>query len=193
MRIRLILGSVALFVFTAIVSVRLGAFQPESKRVVPMNSVCATFAQDEVKSVDAIEDAAFAETMGALREGSAQIVLCNGNDIAGAVKSSGESFRMPEEPVPSIVAGPSNPVWVAAYFGTDGSVPPAYKVRPVEITAKTIRVAYERVESPGRSCDLHAYVIWAPIGPISAGSYTLELFDVAADSIIATRPWQVNQ
>ena len=193
MRIRLIAGSVALLVFTAIVSVRLGAFQPESKRVVPMNSVCATFAQDEVKSVDAIEDAAFAETMGALRERSAQIVLCNGNDIAAAVKSSGESFRMPEEPAPSIVAGPSNPVWVAAYFGTDGSVPPAYKVRAVEITGKSIRVAYERVESPGRSCDLHAYVIWAPIGPISAGSYTLELFDVAADSIIATRPWQVNQ
>src|SRR6516225_3381604 len=83
-----------LLVFTAIVSVRLGAFQPESKRVVPMNSVCATFAQDEVKSVDAIADAAFAETMGALRERSAQIVLCNGNDIAAAVKSSGESFRM---------------------------------------------------------------------------------------------------
>src|SRR5262249_19702029 len=137
MRIRLILGSVALFVFTAIVSVRLGAFQPESKRVVPMNSVYATFMQEEVKSVDAIEDAGFVDTMSVLREGAAQIVLCTGNDIAGAVKSSGESFRMPEEPAPSIVAGPSNQVWVAAYFGTDGSVPPAYDVRAVEITGKT--------------------------------------------------------
>ena len=192
MRIRLTAGLVAFFAFTAIVSVQLAAFQPESKRVVPMNSVYATFSQDEFKLVDAIEDAGFVETMSVLREGSAQIVLCTGNDIAAAVKNSGESFRMPEEPAPSIVAGPSNPIWVAAYFGTDGSVPPAYKVRAVEVIGKNVRVAYERVESPERSCDLHAYVIWAPIEPISAGTYTLELFDVTADRIIATRPWQVN-
>ena len=76
--------------------------------------------------------------------------------------------------------------------GSDGSIPPAYRVRTIELNGKTIRVAYERDESPVRSCDLRAYLVWAPVGQVEAGIYRLELFDVVAERVTLTTPWQVT-
>jgi len=80
---------------------------------------------------------------------------------------------------------------LAAYLGSDGSTPPAYRVETIEVNGKTIRVAYERDESPARSADLLAYLVWVPVGRLEAGVYTLELFDVVAGNVTTSRPWHV--
>jgi hypothetical protein len=129
--------------------------------------------------------------VGEIGDGPPQIVLCVGDDVAAAVKASVLSFSTPEEAATTITGGTIDTLWLAAYLGSDGSTPPAYRIETIEVNGRTIRVAYERDESPARSADLLAYLVWVPVGRLEAGVYTLELFDVVAGNVTASRPWHV--
>lgn len=188
MRTRLIAVVVVFSVLGLILAAQLGAFQTGETRIVPLTTVYATFNQEGLKSADdATNNEDSAEILSAIREATPRIVLCVGPDVVAAVKSSTPTFSLPEESVLDMAGSASETMWVAAYLGTDGSLPPAYRIQAVEVRDKTVRIAYKRNESPERSCDLRPYMVWAPIGPVEAGSYTLELFDMASDSVTTTR------
>jgi hypothetical protein len=139
-----------------------------------------------------VDNEALSAMVSEVQGGPQRIVLCDGIDVGAAVKSSALNFSMPESPVPFVATGKNDAVWVAAFLGSDGSIPPAYVVRSISVTDRIVRVAYERDDSSGRTCDLSAYMIWAPLGRMDAGMYTLELFDVAAGTVTVTRRWQVK-
>jgi len=192
MRTRLIAVFVVLSALGLIVGVRLGAFETDAKRVIPLNTVYVSFLQEGLKPVEeAAKNEDLLEAANCVREASPQIALCVGKDIAAAVQNSSASFAMPTELIPAVMAKPDETVWVAAYLGSDGSVPPAYRIQSVEVKNRTIRIAYERVESATRSSDLRAYMVWAPIGLLEGGVYTLQLADVS-EGVTSTRSWQVT-
>ena len=193
MRTRLLAGVVVLSGFALILAAQLGAFAPDEARAIPLNTIYATFNQEGLKSADeAMDSEGLAETLNALREAPPRVVLCVGSVITAAVKASAASYAMSEEPIPAVTGAMNDRLWLTAYLGSDGSTPPAYRIRAIEVKGKTIRVAYERDESSARSSDLRAYLVWAPMGPGKAGLYTLELFDVLADRVTLARPWQVT-
>jgi hypothetical protein len=170
-----------------------GAFVPATTgKGIPLDTAYATFNQEGIKSLDnAVDNDQLSQILGEVQGGPQRIVLCVGDDVAVAVKTASSSFSMPVEPLPAVTTATSDTIWLAVYLGSDGSMPSAYKVWAIEVTGKTIRVAYERDESPGRTCDLRAYLVWAPVGRVEAGVYTLEFFDVVAGNVTASRPWQV--
>jgi mannose/fructose-specific phosphotransferase system component IIA len=193
MRTKLIVIFVIFAVAGLVLAAQLGAFQGQDPGSIPLNTAYATFHQDGLKALDAtVDNDDLRQMLDEIQAGPQRIVLCLGKDISGAVKNSRVSFSMPERPVADIITGVEDTMWLAAFLGSDGSIPPAYKVRAIEVTGKTIRVSYERDESSGRTCDLCAYLIWAPLGRMEAGVYTLELFDALAGNVTETRPWQVT-
>ena len=189
MRNRLIAIFVVLSASGLILAAQLGAFEGDETRVIPVGSAYATFTQEGLKSLDEPVDN---DVLSTIQEAPQQMVLCCGGDIGAAVKASAKSFSVAEEASPSIVGSANETLWVAAYLGSEGSIPPAYRLRDIEVKGKTIRVAYERDESPVRSCDLRPYMFWVPVGQVEAGIYTLELFDKVAERATLTRPWQVT-
>ena len=162
--------------------------------MIPLNAVYASFDQENLEPCnDAVANADFGDTMNVVRNGPARIILCVGNDVAAAVKCSERAFFTPEEPMPSVIEGRNTRIWVAAYFGMDGSTPPAFQVRAVEITGHLIRVGFEQIDSSQRSCDLRTDIGLAPLNHLEAGTYALELFDTARRETVATRLWRVTR
>jgi hypothetical protein len=161
--------------------------------LIPLDTVYSTFNQEGLKSLPEVETDGLFQVLGAVRESPQQIVLCIGTDAASAVKGSELSFAMPEEAIPPVTGTTSEKtLWLAAYLGCDGSLPPAFRVSSIEVNGKTIRVMYERDASPVRSADLRSYLIWVPLGRLEEGVYTLELFDAAAERVTRSRSWQVT-
>jgi hypothetical protein len=157
----------------------------------PLNSAYVCFTQEELKALDAsVDDNDLLQATGVVQGGSRQIVLCVGHDIAAAVKASATNFAVSDQPVPIATGAPGDTLWLAAYLGSDGSTPPAFRVRAVNVANKTIRLSYERIEAAERSCDYHAYMVWVPVGRVEAGDYTLELFDLVGEATLS-RTWRV--
>jgi hypothetical protein len=187
----------AVFVILAaaglVLAAQLGAFQGQEPRAIPLNTAYATFNQDGLKALDeAVDNDHLRQMLDQIQAGPQRIVLCEGKDVGKAVKSAGMSFTMPDQPIPAVTIGTDDTVWLVAFLGADGSIPSAYKVRGIEVIGRTIRLSYERDDSSGRTCDLVGYLVWAPVGRMEAGVYTLELFDAAAGNVTVTRPWQVS-
>ena len=156
--------------------------------MIPLDTVYATFNQEGFKSLDLeVETNGLFQVLSAVRESPQQIILCVGSDVASAVIASELGFATPDEATPPVTGGTSDTLWLAAYLGSDGSVPSAFRLRAIEVNGKTIRVEYERDESPVRSADLRNYLIWVPLGRVEAGAYTLELFDTAAERVTRSR------
>ena len=200
MRTRFTLAFVIFAAVGLILAAQLGAFQGQATRAIPLDTAYATFNQEGMKSLDNVSNTeALWEIFNQVQEGLQRIVFCDGKDIAAAVKSAGMSFTMSAmsssmegQPVPAITIDPEDTVWLAAFLGSDGSVPPAFIVRSINVKGRTIRVSYDRDNSSGRSCDLRSYMVWAPVGRVEAGEFTLELFDVTAGEVTLIKPWQVS-
>ena len=190
--VAVILAALAVILFLVLATPG-GAFEAREGRAIALDTIYGSFAQDSIKSVeDAVDMEQLSQISGELQGGPPRIVLCVGHDVAAAVKAASTSFSTAEQPVPGVTTAPSDTLWLAAYLGSDGSMPPAYQVRAVELVGKTLRVAYQRDESPTRSCDLRDYLIWAPVGRVEAGVYRLELFDVVAKTVTVSSSWQVR-
>jgi hypothetical protein len=65
-------------------------------------------------------------------------------------------------------------------------MPPAFRVLSVEINGTKIRVNYESITRELSTGDEHPYLLWAPLGKLAAGEYTLELFDTATKKLTVT-------
>lgn len=190
--IRLTAVLAALITGAVVLGAHLGAFENEPTRVIPLNSVYATFAQDNLRSAEGIIDQETLERVAkANRAVPRRIALCVGADATAAVRDSAKAFALPEMGIPSVDVDSSHTLWLAVYLGTEGTVPPAYRLESIEIRDRTIRVTYESDESGARSCDLHDYLLWAPLNRVESGLYTLELFDSGINEVAITREWQI--
>lgn len=162
----------------------LTAAQPgDEVKKVPLDSVYATTGQKDVKRIStAMDGGKYVDPAGAelvklmrdLKQGG--IALVEGKDVAAAVGASAGLFGrgMAQE---KLTVPKDAQVWAAVYFGTNGSGPPAYQVKQIDLKGRTLRIGYAK--QPAVTADVHQYLAWIPIGKASAGEYTLELYDVA--------------
>jgi hypothetical protein len=122
------------------------------------------------------------------------IFLVNGKDFLAAVKAS-RLFLQPQgdakAPGPNAETKAGEQSWVGAHLGVKGSQPPAYRLLSVEIECRKVRITYGTIKSGGSTLDYYSYLVWAPLGKLPAGEYTLELCDAAAEKVTATRKSKV--
>ena len=193
MRTRLTTILALLVTGAMLVAAHQSKFESEQGRRVPLNSVYATFTQEPLMAVeDAVDQVVVTSVLFGDRDGEPKVALCLGADIASAVQSSANSFLLPENQVPVAMPDSKDALWVAAYLGTDGSLPAAYQIQSITIKDQTIRVTYRRDDSQGRSCDLRDYMIWAPLGRVEPGPYAMELFEATSERVTARRAWQIR-
>jgi hypothetical protein len=172
----------------------------EGVKTVALDAVYATTGQKNVKRMTTAMtgDGKFVEPYGkALGElyprlrGPARVALVPGKDITAAVAATahrlGERSDKVQPPL-EVPAGES--VWLAVYFGTNGSSPPAWTVEAVEIKDRTIRLTYKK--GAAFTDDIHHYLAWVPLGKPVAGRYTLQLVDVTSKQATVERSCEVK-
>jgi len=191
MRARFMLFCVFFAAIPIVLAARLGAFT-EDMREIPLNTVYATFEQEPMRPADlAVPNEHFDPILAMVHDGMPRLALCEGPDIVAAVEATAVNFAMPDDLTPTVMAGMEDTIWLAAYLGSDGSLPSAYRILGVNVTGRTIRVSYEADDSPSRSCDLRAYLIWAPLSEMLPGDYTMELFDASNNRVTLSRTWNI--
>jgi hypothetical protein len=163
-------------------------------KAVPLGSVHSTSRQKGLKLIDQGKgDEAFPNQMRVLfersiRMGASNVFLARGDDLKAAVKATWEVFRYGRSasgPVSADRRSRSERYWLVAYLGVDGSVPPAWLVKSVKVSGRTIRLAFtKRGDATGV---LHPYFVWAPLGKLGPGTYTLELFDEESKQVTLSR------
>lgn len=184
---------ITILVVLMVAGIALLAYQPGEPRYIPLEGAHATFGQAGLHFVEGEVDSAMLSRIADLaRAGPPRAVLCTGADIGVAMASSETGFALPEMLSRAVAAGNEEKMWMAVYLGSDGSSPSAYRVRAIEVRDRNIRLVYEHFEAAQRTSDLRAYMIWAPLGHLEAGSYTVELFDNFADSVTWSRAWEVT-
>jgi len=192
MNTRFTVALIALAILALLLTAQLGALPFGNTQDFPVAGAYATFNQEPFKSINAAADSEdVIQIAEAVREAAPQIVLCSGTSIAVAVKNSLTYYvseNLPGTPIEETLYGN---LWVSAFLGSNGSTPPAYRIHAIEVTGQRIRVSYGSVESAVRTCDLLTYLMWAPVGPLPTGSYTLELFDATEGTVVASRTCHV--
>ena len=170
--------------------VTLGTAADEVKKI-PLGSVYSSTGQKDTK--DGVELREVPDAFGNF-SGRSVIFLVNGKDFLTAVKASRPFFEFrgdgkAQEPKAESKAGEQN--WVGACMGSEGSSPPAFRVQSVEIGGKKIRVTYEDMKRDLSTADEHLYMLFAPLGKLPAGEYTLELYESTAKKVTADRKSKV--
>jgi hypothetical protein len=183
----LVLGGVAMI----LIEMGLGVAAGENKKI-PLSSVYTTTGQKDTRDA-VVELREVSEPFGEF-SGLPVIFLVNGKDFLAAVKVSRPflEFRGDgKKPDPKAESKATGLNWVGACMGSEGSLPPAFRVLAVEIEGKKIRVTYESIKNDLSSGDEHPYLLWAPLGKLSAGEYTLELYDATVKKVTASRKSKV--
>jgi hypothetical protein len=159
---------------------------------IPLGSVYTTTGQQDTKDAG-IELRNAPQPFGEF-SGLPVVFLVNGKDFLAAVKASRPFLELGvngKAPAPKAESKSSGTIWVGACLGSDGSVPPAYRLHAVEIKGKKIRVTYAFIEREISTGDEHPYLLWAPLGKLPAGEYTLELYDTTTKKVTVTRKSKV--
>jgi hypothetical protein len=188
-------SSVPLLLCLGILLVGIGSgFAAAQGKKIPLDSVYTTTRQKDTKDALAQLKDFPKPTFGKTIAGQRVLFLINGKDFPAAVKASRPFLQLEGDakapgPKAETKAGEQN--WVGGYLGSTGSQPPAYRVLSVEVKGRKVRVTYETVKSGGSTLDYHSYLVWAPLGKLTAGEYTLELYDAAAKKVTAVRKSKV--
>src|SRR5207253_5177589 len=126
----------------------------------------------------------------------ANVFLVAGADIGAAVTAARPRYLTDpknkedkkDDTKIDVIVGGKTPLWIVAYLGSTGSLPPQWLIESVEIKDKAIRVSYMRSQAKEpRTADLGPYLYWAPVGALRAGEYTLELYDADAKKAAVER------
>lgn len=165
----------------------------EPKKV-PLGSIYSTSRQKGLKLIDqGVGDKTFPNEMRELyqqsiRMGASNVFLARGDDIAAAVKATWEVFTH-GQPVSEAVSADrrskSKQYWLVAYLGVSGSDPPAWLVKAVEVSGQNIQVAFTNPGSGAK--DEHPFFVWAPLGRLKDGAFTLEMFDEEKKQVTLSR------
>jgi hypothetical protein len=171
----------------------LGAFAGENKQI-PLGSIYTTTGQKDTKDAAAELKNVPQPHYSGLVTGAPVIFLVNGKDFGAAYQGSRRSFQVEGDPkaaAPKAVSKAGELNWVGAFLGSDGSSPPAYRVLSVAIQGRKVRVTYETIKRVISTGDEHPYLLWAPLGKLSPGEYTLELYEATTQKVTASRKSKV--
>jgi hypothetical protein len=163
------------------------------RKISPENIYANNGQKDVKKLPDAVTPGDLQKVHGEAKDRKPAVFLVAAKDIAAAVKASrGLAVqRAAGDPVPEVKTGAKGTLWVGAYLGSSGSSPPQFLIESVEVTTKTIRVAYQRANSKMVTADLREYLLWAPLGELKAGDLTLELYEVTSKKVTLKQSWKV--
>jgi hypothetical protein len=170
----------------------------EAKKIL-LGSIYSTSRQKGLKLVDQGQgDQAFRLQIRELQQqavkmGASNVFLVRGDDIAAAVKATWKVFAggyPATEPVSFDQQHKSEKLWLVAYLGVAGSVPPAWLVHEAQVQNNALRLVFQR--SMSETDDEHPYFVWVPIEPLKAQDYTVELFDKQRKEIILYRKVTVS-
>jgi hypothetical protein len=163
-------------------------------RKIPLESIYSTTGQKSLKPVKGHHSEPYSNDLSqirsGLRSGASNIFLVRGNNITQAIAATRRLFvggGAADVPVLEGVGLEEGPLWLVTYFGSAGSKPSAWQVEPVEQKGKTIRVPFWKPGRLGSTSDIHAYLVWIPLGELEEGAYTLELFDINQREVILMR------
>ena len=110
------------------------------------------------------------------------------NTVADAVRATGVAFNSAVgagQPISADQLEKDERIWVVAYFGVSGSSPEAWVVTDVERAGGRVRLSFRY--NGAETDDLKPYFVWAPLGPLGAGTYTLELYDAGGREVVLSR------
>jgi hypothetical protein len=126
------------------------------------------------------------------KNGTSNIFLVRGADVGTALLSAEMAYRgsSADRPLRGNPPTKDKPIWVVAHLGVRGSSPPAFEVKAVERDGKRVRVSFE--EKRSRSLDERPYLVWAPLGELEPGDYTLELYNVSRERVVLMRLVEVE-
>ncbi len=167
----------------------------EEMRLIPLESAYSTNGQEGLQPVLRRLDEPCGKALDQMYQGSygmgtSNLLLVRGEDITAAVKATrwaflgGRSADMPVDPEDGSMGGS---LWVVVYFGTAGSGPPAWLVHGIEVKGRTVRVTFSKPNRPVSTADVHQYFLWAPLGHVEPGAFTLELYDAEKTDVALLR------
>ena len=160
----------------------ISAAAEEKPRTVPVDDMYGTTGQKEIKKPAGAE---LTEILKSDKKAHT-LFLVNGKDIEAAVKASAAGFAKEPTAVTS-----KDEAWLAVYLGSNGSSPPAFQLKDVEIKDKTIRLNYQKGFAV--SADIHQYYAWAPLGKLAAGEYTVELYELGGKEVVKKAKVKVGE
>jgi len=177
-------------------------------RTIPLSSVVTTGSQKGMKRATKVfqlddgkrDNKAYYNSIEQIeqgtRSGASNVFLVDATTIQDAIWAStriilgSDSARIPA-PVntPNPVRGSH---WLVAYLGTAPSTPTWWTVERITVSGKTIRLTYRESPPTGATRDAESYYYWAPLGPLAAGIYDLELFDAGRNMVSLMRKVEVE-
>jgi hypothetical protein len=175
-----------------------GVTGQQEPRQIPLASIYTTSVQKELKRLPGDIKVADPDR---IIDRKANVFLVAGGDIAAAVAAARPRYLTDpknkndkeDDMKIDVVRGGQTPLWIVAYLGSTGSLPPQWMIESVVIKDKAIRVRYTRSNAKEpRSADLRPYLYWAPLGTLPAGEYTLELYDADAKKAAVERKCRVE-
>jgi len=174
----------ALILFAAV-----AGFAADDAKEVPLRTVYTTTGQKNTQNARPDVELQDIQEFGHRIPQKPAICLVNGKNCRTAAKVShpllnpaGEKKEAPANPMVKA----AEDAWVGAFLGNAGSSPPAFRVLSVETKGKQVRVKYEFTPPEVATGDVHQYFVWAPLGKLTAGEYTLELYNAVEKKVTAT-------
>src|SRR5262245_44746788 len=164
---------------------------PKEKAVkIPLASIYATWRQEGLRRIP--NDEAHTRDLNALLggdgKGPTNVLLVRGKDIGEALKTTRWAYTVDwggDVPVPPEGRRPEPAsLWLAAYLGTNSSVPPAWQLVSAERRGNVVRLTVRRPARDKTTRDLRRYFVWVPLGELAAGTYTVELHDAGLGPIL---------
>ncbi len=165
----------------------------ERSTPIPLDSMYVTSEQEDLKHVF-FGDARFSRlTLGTLFEnsklvGTSNIFLVRGAEIKDAVQATTVAYNRgfgARDPVWDDPLQNNEQLWVVAFFGVSGSGPLEWIVKGVERADNRVRVSFSQLGS--HTQDRFPYFLWAPLGRLEAGEYTLDLYDATEKIVVLSR------
>jgi hypothetical protein len=122
--------------------------------------------------------------------GASDVFLVRGNDFGDVLEATRwamDSWIPAGGPVRRMdVRDVSQQMWLFGYLGVGRHSPPAWILESIEIDNNNIRLIYRQKPSRGEK-DL-PYLVWAPLGKLQPGCYTVQLYDKdSGESTLARR------
>jgi hypothetical protein len=131
----------------------------------------------------------------ALDMGASNVFLTRGDRVGDAIAATAGAFihrRSADGPVFGDPRQISDHFWFAAHLGV-ASGHDAWDVESGCIKDNLVRLTFTQPRRETVTRDLNAYLCWFPLGRLSPGTYTLELFDKGKGQVVLTRRVTISE
>lgn len=170
---------------------------PEESRTIPLESCDTTSSGGPCRWLRRTDTEPYGADLQQLDAkppgGTPNVLLVRGKDIAAAVRAARLGFTggradAPIPPDPNVPEDRIAPLWLAAYLGIAGNTSIYWEVHKAEMRGITARLTYSKKRRTGPILPtVFQYLVWVPLGPAKAGTYTLELYDANRKEIMLLR------